>query len=136
MSLVDKVFGSIAAPLIERWGIPGVYVKHVEDQIYDPSLGTYSNQIDLSNGRPLVLSERVNISLQLLSLAPEEVGGEIQITDVKILVSPKELGDYYPKVSDWIEYDQAGAIRTARIIKPLSYRGDKPVFHSLIARLS
>ena len=40
MSLVDDVFGSIPGPLIDQWGIDGVYVKKVENAPYDPTTGT------------------------------------------------------------------------------------------------
>jgi hypothetical protein len=135
MSLIDSVFASIPGPLIDQWGIPGVYIEHSEKQAYNPELGTYENLVDYKTGNPKILSRKTSIRLLPVRLEPEEVKGEIQITDVKILIAALPLGDYYPKISDWLEYDQAGKKRIAKIIMPTTYRGSKPVFHSVIARL-
>ncbi|MGA1023880.1 MAG: hypothetical protein ACO3S8_04205 [Aquiluna sp.] len=128
MSLVDDVFGSIPGPLIDQWGIDGVYVKKVENAPYDPTTGTFAV--------PETAATEVAIRLVPLRIKPEEVNGEIQITDLKILISGDALGDYYPKVSDWIKYSQAGVQRTAKVIMPLTHRGSAPVLHSIIARLA
>lgn len=135
MSLVDDIFGSIPGPLIDQWGIDGVYVKHVDEQEYNPATGTYDNPIDRLSGRPKVLKSRINIKLLPATITAEEVQGEVQITDIKILIAATSLGGYYPRVKDWIEYTQDGECRTAKIIVPNSYRGDYPVFHTVIARL-
>jgi hypothetical protein len=128
MSLVDDVFGSIPGPLIDQWGIDGVYVKKVENAAYDPTLGTFA--------LPETAATEVPIRLVPLRVKPEEVKGEIQITDLKILISGDALGDYYPKTADWIKYSQAGVQRTAKVIMPLTQRGSLPVLHSVIARLA
>jgi hypothetical protein len=128
MSLVDDVFGSIPGPLIDQWGIDGVYVKKVENAAYDPVMGTFAT--------PEIAETETPIRLVPLRIRPEEVAGEIQITDLKILISGDSLGDYYPKTADWIRYTQAGVQRTAKIIQPLTQRGTAPVFHSVIARLA
>jgi len=128
MSLVDDVFGSIPGPLIDQWGIDGVYVKKVENAAYDPTMGTFAT--------PETAATEVAIKMIPLRIKPEEVKGEIQVTDLKILISGDALGDYYPKTADWIKYDQAGIQRTAKIIQPLTHRGSAPVLHSVIARLA
>lgn len=128
MSLVDDVFGSIPGPLIDQWGIDGVYVKKVENAAYDPVMGTFAT--------PETAEAEIPIRLVPLRIRPEEVAGEIQITDLKILISGDSLGDYYPKTADWIRYSQAGVQRTAKVIQPLTQRGTAPVFHSVIARLA
>lgn len=128
MSLVDDVFGSIPGPLIDQWGVDGVYVKQSESNAYDPSTGTYAT--------PTTAAAEVAVRIVPLRIRPEEVNGEIQLTDLKILIAGESLGDYYPKTSDWIKYNQAGVERTAKIIQPLTQRGSAPVFHSVVARLT
>jgi hypothetical protein len=135
MALTDRVFGSLPAPLIKQWGISGVYVKHNGAQAYDPALGTYNNAIDPATGRPAILKTRINIKLLPTTIEAEEVKGEVQLTDIKLLIPASYLGTYYPTVKDWVEYVQDGVQRTAKIIVPTSYRGDLPILHSLIARL-
>lgn len=136
MSLVDDVFGSLPAPLIDQWGIPGVYVKQPLEPEYDPDTGTFEVRTHPITGSEIPLDTRVNVSILPLQLLPEEVQGEVQLTDVKILIAADKLGDYYPKTADWIEYSQAGVNRTAKIIRPTTYRGTDPIFHSVIARLT
>ena len=128
MSLVDDIFGDLPGPLIEEWGIPGVYVKKPLEPDYDPDLGTFA-----ATTAP---DARVNVSIVPLQIQPEEVKGEVQLTDVKILIAAEKLGDYYPKVADWIEYSQAGVTRVAKIIAPTSYRGTGPILHAIFARLT
>jgi hypothetical protein len=53
---------------------------------------------------------------------------------VRILFGTEELGDYYPTEADRIQYPQAGVTREAKIINVTTYRGDKPVYHNIIAR--
>lgn len=128
MSLVDDVFSSLPGPLIDQWGITGTYVKQAESPAYDPETGTLS----CSSGS----ATEIQIRLLPTRLQPNEVGGEIQLTDVKLLIAGTELGDYYPKTSDWVKYNQAGVQRVAKIITPITSRGSKPVLHSVIARLT
>jgi hypothetical protein len=127
MSLVDDVFGSLPGPLLDQWGIDGVYVKQPGQEIYDPETGTLTSSAS---------SSEVPVRLIPLRVKPEEVNGEVQLTDVKLLIAGPPLGDYYPKTKDWIKYSQAGVQRTAKVIKPLTHRGSKPILHSVIARLA
>jgi hypothetical protein len=91
-------------------------------------MGTYAT--------PTTAATEVAVRIVPLRIKPEEVNGEIQLTDLKILIAGESLGDYYPKTSDWIKYYQAGVQRTAKIIQPLTQRGSSPVLHSVIARLT
>lgn len=136
MSLVDDVFGSLPAPLIDQWGIPGVYVKQPLEPEYDPDTGTFEVRTNPITNQEIPADTRMHLNILPLQLQPEEVQGEVQLTDIKILIAADKLGDYYPKTADWIEYQQAGVNRTAKIIKPTTYRGTNPVFHSVIARLT
>ena len=135
MSLVDDVFGSIAGPLIDQWGISAVYIKHNTSQVYNPATGTFNNATDPATGNPAILTTRINVKVLPTSLTAEDIQGEVQSTDVKFLIAPDQLGNYYPVIMDMIEYTQAGVTRTARIINPNAIRGDNPVLHSIIARI-
>lgn len=128
MSLADDVFSSIPGPLIDQWGIDGVYVKQPEAPVYDPETGTMTPSS--------ISATEIRIRLFPAKLKPQEVNGEIQLTDIKLLIAGTELGDYYPKTSDWVKYTQAGVQRTAKVIAPMISRGSKPILHSVIARLT
>jgi hypothetical protein len=125
MSLVDQVFSGIPGPLIRQWGISATYVKASANQQYDPQTGTV-----------LGCEQRIPVKIVIASLRPEEVLNAYQATDVKILISADSLGDYYPQITDSVEYLQRGKKRVAKIIGMMSYRGDGPILHVVIARLS
>jgi hypothetical protein len=57
-----------------------------------------------------------------------------QSTDIKVIFGSAELGAYYPTEQDRLRYVQDGVTREAKIISIRSYRGDNPVFHTVIAR--
>jgi hypothetical protein len=132
MSLVDDIFASIPAPLIDQFGIDATYIKASQNQTYNPETGTVS-------GYSVEIAVRIVIS----SLKPREVQGDIQHTDVRILIAASSLSGYYPQITDSIRYTQNGVQRTARIIAfpnidygTVSYRGDNAIMHSVVARLS
>jgi hypothetical protein len=125
MALVDSIFSSIPGPLISQFGINATYVKASQNQTYNPETGTvmgYSSEIPIK----IVISE----------LKPEEMQGLYQQTDVKIIFAADALSGYYPQTTDSIKYLQNGSSRTAKIIGMFSYRGDNPIMHSVVARLS
>jgi hypothetical protein len=125
MSLVDQVFGGIPGPLIQQWGISAVYLKASVNQQYDPTTGTVMG-----------CEQEIPVKIVPTQLRPEEVQGFYQMTDVKILISASSLGSYYPQTTDSIRYSQDGIERTAKIIGMMSYRGDNPILHVVVARLS
>jgi|688.fasta_scaffold12761_8 hypothetical protein len=125
MSLADRVFGKIPGPLIAQWGISGTYIKSSQNQQYDPYTGTVMG-----------CDSEVPIKLLPTQLRPEEVQGLYQMTDVKILISASSLGEYYPRTTDSVRYLQDGAQRTAKIVGIMSYRGDNPILHVVVGRLS
>lgn len=124
MSLVDQVFGGIPGPLIQQWGISAVYLKASGNQQYDPATGTVMG-----------CEQEIPVKIVPTQLRPEEVQGFYQMTDVKILISASSLGSYYPQTTDSIRYSQDGVQRTAKIIGMMSYRGDNPILHVVVARL-
>lgn len=125
MSLVDQVFGGIPGPLIAQWGISATYIKASQDQQYDPETGTV-----------LGCSREISVKIVPTQLRPEEIQGFYQMTDVKILIAASSLGAYYPQTTDSIRYMQNGVQRTAKIIGMMSYRGDNPILHVVVGRLS
>ena len=124
MALIDQIFGSIPAPLISEFGINATYVKASSNQTYDPETGTV-----------LGSTTKIAIKAVITQLKPEELQGFYQRTDVKIIFAASPLSGYYPQTTDSIEYAQNNTTRIAKIIDILSYRGDNPIMHSVVARL-
>jgi len=60
--------------------------------------------------------------------------GVYQTSDLSVLIGAEELGNYYPTQADRIQYTQAGSTVQAKIISIKTYRGDQPVYHSLVVR--
>lgn len=124
MSLVDDIFSSIPAPLISQFGIDATYLRASQSQVYNPQTGTVT-----------YTTIEVPVKIIITELAPKEVDGLYQSTDVKILIAAKSLS-YYPQTTDSIRYVQNDVARVAKIIGLLSYRGDSPIMHSVVGRLS
>ena len=122
MGLIDDTFGPIPETIMADWGQDITYIKTTTPRTYDPSTGAVSGA-----------DTNVTVRGIISRLTPRESEGLYQTTDVKILIGTKELGDYYPTEADRVQYAQAGATREAKIIDVL-YRGDKPVYHTLIVR--
>lgn len=134
MALTDGIFSSIPGPLISQFGINATYVKTSQNETYNPNTGTVSGS-----------AVEVPVKIVIADLKPEEMNGSIfqqnspnlyQQSTVKILIAASSLGSYYPRVTDSIKYSQDGKTRTAKIVAINSYRGDSPIMHSVIARLS
>jgi hypothetical protein len=125
MSLVDVVFGSLPKPLIDQWGIDIVYLKASEHQNYDPVSGTVLGIVSEIPARALIVE-----------LTPKEREGFYQQRVVKFMLPAVYLGSYYPQSTDSIRYAEAGVFRTAKIVDQEQYRGDSPIMHALIARVS
>jgi len=123
MGLIDDTFAPIPKRLMDDWGQDITYIKTTTPRTYDPSTGSV-------NGADVSVTVRGIIS----RLTPRESEGLYQTTDVKILIGTDELGDYYPTEADRVQYSQSGSTREAKIISVLTYRGDKPVYHTLIVR--
>jgi len=122
MSLVDDIFGSIPSPLIDQWGVDITYIKASESQTYDPEKG-----VVLGVAREIPAKAYISENLS------EEKDGFYQSKAVKFLIAANYLGDYFPRTTDSIRYTEGGVKRTAKIIKLIPYRGDRPIMHSVIA---
>ena len=123
MSLIADTFSPIPKRIMDDWGQDITYIKTTTPRTYDPSSGSVSGA-----------DTNVTVRGIISRLTPRESEGLYQSTDVKILIGTEELGDYYPTEADRVQYPQAGATREAKIINVLTYRGDKPVYHTLIVR--
>ena len=125
MSLVDDVFGSLPGPLIDQWGISAVYIKASQSQSYDPQSG-------------VVLGTSTEIPIKALPtrLTAKEKEGFYQQRVIKFIIPATYLGSYYPQSTDSIRYTEAGVTRTAKIVDQSHYRGDNPIMHTVIAKVS
>lgn len=125
MSLVDDIFASIPAPLINQFGIDATYIKANANPTYNPTTGTVSGA-----------ATEIAVKIVISELKPEEMQGLYQQTDVKIIIAASALSGYFPQTTDSIRYSQNGVSRTAKIIGMFSYRGDNAIMHSVVARVS
>ena len=123
MSKIDDVFSEVPTKILADWGQTITYIKTTTPRTYDPATGAVT-------GADSTVTLRGIIS----RVTPREAEGLYQTTDVKILIGNSELGDYYPTEADRVQYQQAGTTREAKIIDILTYRGDNPVYHTLIVR--
>lgn len=123
MGLIDSTFASIPNSLMPVWGQDLTYIKTTTPRTYDPATGEITGA-----------DTEVSLKGVILRLTPRESEGLYQSTDLKIILGTTELGTYYPSEADRIKYTQDGATREAKIISITTYRGDNPVYHSLIVR--
>ena len=123
MGLIDSTFASIPNSLMPVWGQDLTYIKTTTPRTYDPATGEITEA-----------DTEVSFKGVILRLTPRESEGLYQSTDLKIILGTTELGTYYPSEADRIKYTQDGATREAKIISITTYRGDNPVYHSLIVR--
>lgn len=123
MALIDDTFGAIPAQILADWGIDITYIKTTTPRTYDPVTGSVTGA-----------DTNVTVKAVISRLSPRESEGLYQTTDIKVIIGNAELNGYYPTEADRIQYPQAGATREAKIISILTYRGDDPVYHTLIAR--
>jgi len=123
MSQIDSTFAGIPAPILAKWGHTITYIKTNPARAYNPTTGAITGT-DTNVSLKAVIS-RVN---------PREYEGLYQATDIKVIMGTEELGSYYPSELDRIQYLQDGVTREAKIITVTSYRGETPIFHTVIAR--
>ena len=126
MALVDDIFGSIPGPLITQFGISATYIKLSQNQTYNPETGVVSGY-----------SQEIAVKVFIYTPSGGDLSGaKYEQTGVKILLSSQELGSYYPRKGDSIRYLEGGSTRTAIIVGIESSRGDGPIMHMIVARLS
>jgi len=123
MAAIDDIFGSIPAQVLSQFGQDITYVKTTTPRTYNPTTGAVTGS-DTSVSVKGIISQ-INSS---------ENEGIYQTSDLNVLIGAEELGDYYPTQADRIQYTQAGSTIEAKIISIRTYRGDQPVYHSLVVR--
>jgi len=123
MGLIDTTFAPIPTAVLADWGQNITYIKTTTPRTYDPTTGTVSGA-----------DTTVTVKAVITRVSPRESEGLYQTTDLQVIIGASELGTYYPPEADRIQYQQAGATREAKIIAITTYRGDNPVYHSLIVR--
>lgn len=123
MGLIDTTFAPLPTSILADWGQNITYIKTSTPRTYNPTTGA-------------VTGADTNVSLKavITRVNPRESEGLYQTTDLKVIIGTAELGTYYPTEADRIQYTQAGVTREAKIVNVTTYRGDNPVYHSLVVR--
>ena len=123
MSFVDNTFKGLPEQLLNTFGIDVTYIKTATSQTYNTTTGEVSGS-------------DTNISMKALisNVSGSTYEGSSQSTDLRIIFGNKELGTYYPKVKDSIQYAENGVNKVARIISINTSRGNNPILHTVIAR--
>jgi len=123
MAAIDDIFGSIPAQVLSQFGQDLTYIKTTTPRTYNPTSGA-------------VTGSDTNVTVKgIISVVnSNENEGVYQTSDLSVLIGAEELGNYYPTQADRIQYTQAGSTVQAKIISIRTYRGDEPIYHSLVVR--
>ena len=124
MAAIDDIFKSIPTQVLSQFGQNITYIKTTTPRTYNPTTGAVTGS-DTSVSVKGIISQ-INSS---------ENEGVYQTSDLSVLIGASELGDYYPTQADRIQYSRAGSTVEGKIISVRTYRGDKPVYHSLSVRI-
>ena len=124
MAAIDDIFKSIPTQVLSQFGQTLTYVKTTTPRTYNPTTGAVTGS-DTSVSVKGIISQ-INSS---------ENEGVYQTSDLSVLIGAEELGDYYPTQADRIQYTRAGSTVEGKITSVTTYRGDEPVYHSLIVRI-
>ena len=124
MAAIDDIFGSIPAQVLSQFGQDITYVKTTTPRTYNPTTGAVTGS-----------DTTVEVKAVISQMNSSENEGVYQTSDLSVLIGAEELGDYYPTQADRIQYTQAGSTIEAKIISIRTYRGDQPVYHSLVVRV-
>tara|TARA_R100001163_G_scaffold3475_1_gene5123 strand:+ start:31 stop:408 length:378 start_codon:yes stop_codon:yes gene_type:complete len=123
MAKIDTIFSNIPTKVLSQFGQDITYIKTTTPRTYNPTTGA-------------VTGSDTNVTVKgIISVVnSNENEGVYQTSDLSVLIGAEELGDYYPTQADRIQYTQAGSTVEAKIISIRTYRGDEPVYHSLVVR--
>ena len=124
MAAIDDIFKSIPTQVLSQFGQSLTYVKTTTPRTYNPTTGAVTGS-DTS----------VSVKGIISQINSNENEGVYQTSDLNVLIGAEELGDYYPTQADRIQYTQAGSTVEGKIISVRTYRGDQPVYHSLVVRV-
>jgi len=123
MAKIDTIFSNIPTKVLSQFGQDITYIKTTTPRTYNPTTGAVTGS-DTS----------VTVKGIISQVNSNENEGVYQTSDLSVLIGAEELGDYYPTQADRIQYTQAGSTIEAKIISIRTYRGDQPVYHSLVVR--
>ena len=123
MSFVDNTFKGLPEQLLNKFGINVTYIKTATSQTYNTTTGEVSGS-----------STNISMKALISNVSGSTYEGTSQSTDLRIIFGNKELGTYYPKVKDSIQYAEDGVNKVARIISINTSRGNNPILHTVIAR--
>ena len=124
MAAIDDIFKSVPTQVLSQFGQTLTYVKTTTPRTYNPTTGAVTGSDTNVTVKGII--SRVNSG---------ENDGLYQGTSVRILIGASELGDYYPTQADRVQYTRAGSTVEGKIISVTTYRGDEPVYHSLLVRI-
>tara|TARA_R100000781_G_scaffold62094_1_gene39513 strand:- start:1069 stop:1446 length:378 start_codon:yes stop_codon:yes gene_type:complete len=124
MAAIDDIFGNIPTQILGQFGQDITYVKTTTPRTYNPTTGAVTGS-----------DTTVEVKAVISQMNSSENEGVYQTSDLSVLIGAEELGDYYPTQADRIQYTQAGSTIEAKIISIRTYRGDQPVYHSLVVRV-
>jgi len=122
-SKVDQVFGPIPGPLIAEWGQAATFVAVTGSGSLDPDTGDITPS-----------ETRTAVKVVITKIDPTEYAGLYQASDWKIYIDPNQIANHYITVKDRFEVPTAGKTVVAKVINPITYRGDNPVLFACIAR--
>ena len=123
MSFIDNTFKSLPEQLLGTFGIDVTYIKTATSQTYNTTTGEVSGS-----------DTNISMKAVISNVSGSTYEGSSQSTDLRIIFGNKELGTYYPKVKDSIQYAENGVNKVARIISINTSRGNNPILHTVIAR--
>jgi len=123
MAAIDNIFGAIPAQVLSQFGQDLTYIKTTTPRTYNPTSGAVTGS-----------DTNVTVKGVISVVNSNENEGVYQTSDLSVLIGAEELGNYYPTQADRIQYTQAGSTVQAKIISIKTYRGDQPVYHSLVVR--
>ena len=123
MSFIDNTFKSLPEQLLGTFGIDVTYIKTATSQTYNTTTGEVSGS-----------DTNISVKALISNVSGSTYEGSSQSTDLRIIFGNKELGTYYPKVKDSIQYAENGVNKVARIISINTSRGNNPILHTVIAR--
>jgi len=123
MSFIDSIFQCLPKQLLDIFDIDISYIKTATSQTYNTATGEVSGS-----------DTNIELKAIISSASGSVYEGTSQTNDLKIIFGNDELGTYYPKVKDRIQYAEDGVNKVARIISINTSRGDNPILHTVIAR--
>jgi len=123
MSFIDTVFRPMAGPMVDRWGQAATFVAVTGEGTYDDTTGEITTS-----------ETRTPVKVVITKVDPTEYGGLYQATDWKVYIDPGQIGDHYITTKDRFEVQTAGVTVVAKVINPVTYRGDGPILFACIAR--